>query len=168
MTIEIILLSIKSIATMGCRQNRKNLAANPARAQAELTQIARGSTHSAPLNSNDYVLQCSRPYVGETLRSSRRWGIRTALDDWVGLGCLSAGNLLANGKLWVRLPQPAATAYDKIQFANEGTTRADGNADVDVAAESSRVTIARLSSVACVFSLALDAKRQSEISQWKH
>lgn len=40
-----------------------------------------------------------------------------------------------------------------------------GSADVDAAAESSRVATARLSSVACVFSLALDAKRQSEISQ---
>lgn len=39
-----------------------------------------------------------------------------------------------------------------------------GSADVDAAAESSRVATARLSSVACVFSLGLDAKRQSEIS----
>lgn len=112
---------------MRCRQNRKNLAAKPARTQAKLTQIVRGSTHSIPLNSNDDVLQCSSPCVGEALRTSgwRRWGLRTALDDWFGLGCLSAANLLVNGKLWVRVPQPAAAAYDKIEFANEGTTRAD-------------------------------------------
>lgn len=63
------------------------------------------------------------------------------------------------------MPQPAAAAYDKIEFANEGRLAVPMLMPRPSRVESSRVATARLSSVACVFSLALDAKRQSEISQ---